>query len=96
MAEFTKLIAMQKNLGLGHKGDIWLTTQERVNANQEPIAKDIIDEEHAKKLVRRWNSHDDLLAACKAVKSIKNKIYGFDVGKVIKKIEAAIAQAEKS
>ena len=60
--EHTKgeLIAMQKDLGLGHKGDILLTTQERVDNNQEAIAKDIIDIEHTKELVRRWNEYPDL------------------------------------
>ena len=55
---------------------------------------------YLKELVRRWNAFEedglvsDLLAACEAVKNIKNKIYGFDVGKVIKKVEAAIASAK--
>ena len=71
--EHTKLIAMRNDLGLGHKGDILLTTQERVDNNQEPIAKDIIDEEHAKELVRRWNAFekdglvDELRTALKAL-----------------------------
>lgn len=68
--ECTKLIAMQKNLGLGHKGDILLTTQKRVDDNIEAIAKDIIDEEYAKELVWRWNAFekdglvDELTIAC--------------------------------
>ena len=57
----SKLIAMQANLGLGHKGEIILTTQERVDKNQPMIAKDIIDAEHADRFVLCWNSHDDLL-----------------------------------
>lgn len=60
-----ELIAMQKNLGLGHKGEIIITTQERVDNNQPIIAKDIIDEEHAKELVRRYNSWPELYEACK-------------------------------
>lgn len=47
---------------------------------------------NADELVRRWNAFEGLLAACKAVKNIKNKIYGFDVGGVIKQVEAAIAK----
>ena len=57
MNEYTKdeLIAMQNNLGLGHYGEIILTTQKRVDDNLEPIAKDIVSESYANELVRRWN-----------------------------------------
>lgn len=37
----------------------------------------------------------DLLEACEAMKEIKNKIYGFEVGGVIKKVEAAIAKEKE-
>lgn len=60
MSEKDDLIAMQMNLGLGHKGEIILTTQGRVNENQPMIAKDVIDVEHAERLVLSWNSHDKL------------------------------------
>ncbi len=57
--ERTKLIAMQNNLGLGHKGDIILTTQNRVDNNLPMIAKDIIDAEHAEHLISCWNAFED-------------------------------------
>ena len=60
-----ELITMQNNLGLGHKGEIILTTQQRVDENQPMIAKDVVDVKHAERLVLCWNSHNDLLAACK-------------------------------
>lgn len=47
-----KLIAMQNNLGLGHKGDIIITTQNRIDNNQEPVAKDIQGDSFATELVR--------------------------------------------
>ena len=59
------VIAVIKSLGHGHFGDIVLTTQERIDNNEEPIAKDIIDEEHAEFLCCAANSHDELLKACK-------------------------------
>lgn len=54
------LIAMQANLGLGHKGEIIITTQKRVDENQPMIAKDIIDKDHAEHLVKCWNEYDEL------------------------------------
>lgn len=82
MAEFTegKLIAMRKNLGFGHKGDILITTHQRVNANQEPITKDIIDESHAFEIIRRWNSQPDLLKACKTADIALNKCIRYFLG----------------
>ena len=91
--EHTKLIAMRKNLGLGHKGDILLTTQERVDNNQEPIVKDVIDEEYAQELVRRWNSQPDLLEACEvAILALTHQPIN---QKDIEFIQQAIAKAEK-
>lgn len=40
-------------------------------------------------------SNADLLEACKKIISIKNRIYGFNVGSVIKQVEVAIAKAKK-
>ncbi len=66
----SELIAMQDNLGLGHKGDILLTTQKRIDNNQEPIAKNIIHRDFAVDIVRRWNAFekdglvDELRVAC--------------------------------
>lgn len=61
------LIAMQNDLGHGHGVDILLTTQERVDNNEEPIAKDIVNKKYAEFIVRAANSHEELLAACKAL-----------------------------
>lgn len=55
----SELIAMQKDLGLGHKGDILLTTQKRFDSNQEAIAKDIIDKDYAEKIIHRYNAFED-------------------------------------
>ena len=57
-----KLIAMQKNLFMGHKGEIILTTQKDVDENNPMIAKDIIDAEHAQRFIKRWNEYDSLKA----------------------------------
>jgi len=62
-----ELIAMRENLGHGHKGNILITTQERVNANQPPIATDIIDEATAMELIHRYNTQHELLEACKGM-----------------------------
>jgi len=67
-----KLIAMQNNLGQGHKGDIILTTQERVDAEEPMIAKSIIDKKYAMQLVNCYNAFekdglvDELMDSCKA------------------------------
>ena len=74
--EHTKLIALQNDLGLGHKGDIVLTTQKRVDSNQEPIAKDIIHRDFAVDFVRRWNAFeeggmvDELRKACEETQKL--------------------------
>jgi len=66
-----KLIAMQNDLGHGHKGDIILTTQDRVDNNLPKIAKNVLNPEYAEQLIRCWNAFnedsmvDNLLAACK-------------------------------
>jgi len=60
-----ELIAMREDLFHGHKGNILITTQERVNANQPPIATDIIDEATAMELIHRYNTQHELLEACK-------------------------------
>ncbi len=52
----TKLIAMRNNLGHGHKGDIIITTQKRIDKNFPPIAKDIINEAYAMAIVDAYNS----------------------------------------
>jgi hypothetical protein len=71
----------------------------RDKATHTILAEDML-EEAAKELVRRWNAFEDggivdeLLKACEAIKDNKNKIYGFDIGKAIKKVEAAIASAK--
>ena len=56
-----ELIVMRKDLGLGHKGEILITTQERVDANQEPIARDIDGEDRALRLTKRWNLYPILI-----------------------------------
>ena len=66
-AKHTSLIAMQENLGLGHKGNILITTKERVNNNYLPIADQIINIEWANKLCLAWNNHDELVEALKAM-----------------------------
>ena len=59
------------------------------------VADDPQDEAHAKELVRRWNSHDDLLEAC------KNWLVGLKANlterekQLIIQTQAAIAKAEK-
>ena len=53
-----ELIAMQMNLGLGHRGEIILTTQERIDNNFEPLAKDIFSEATAEDFCRRWNAFE--------------------------------------
>jgi hypothetical protein len=60
-----KLIAMQNNLGLGHKGDILITAQERIDNNLPALAKDIIDEVFARRICLCVNSHNELVEACK-------------------------------
>ena len=89
MSEFTKdeMIAMQNNLGLGHRGDIILTTQKRIDDNKEPIAKDIFNEAYAKELVRRWNSQPDLLKTLE-------KIY--ECGSIMKAEQLANAAISKA
>ncbi len=76
MSEFTKekLVAMRKKLGLGHKGDIIITTPERVNKNQPMIAKDIISTDYAEEILLRWNSFDDLYEACKAWLKVESEM----------------------
>jgi len=64
-SKHTPLIALINNLGLGHYGDIVITTQERIDKNEAPIASDIIDKAAAMEIVKRSNSHDKLLEACK-------------------------------
>lgn len=61
--ELTDLIAMQENLGLGNKGRILITTQERVNENLPAIAQDIIDEDFAHLICNRVNKYDALLSS---------------------------------
>ena len=56
-----KLIAMQENLGLGHKGTVIITTQKRVDGNIPCIAT-VNEPEQALSLVDRWNAHDTLKA----------------------------------
>ncbi len=51
-----KLIAMRNNLGHGHKGDIIITTQERLDKNFPPVAKDIVNEAFAMAIVDAYNS----------------------------------------
>lgn len=69
-----ELIAMQMNLGLGHRGEIILTTQERIDNNLEPLAKDIFSEASAKDFVHRWNSQPDLLEACEAWMKVESEM----------------------
>jgi len=52
-----KLIVMQENLGLEHRGEILITTQERVDTNQKPIARDVVNSDIAFKLTERYNEH---------------------------------------
>ena len=100
----TPLIAMVSDIGLGHFGEIIITTQERVDSNQDPIAQNIPTNEIALEIVKRWNSHDALLEACdeglhecERVKmhcTCKHKDLG-GLLKRIERIEAAIAEAKK-
>ena len=91
-----QLIAMQQNLGLGHKGEIIITTQERVDNNRPMIAKDIINAEHAEWLTLCWNSHDDLLAACEAFVEAHEKSHQLEKTDIALRLAiAAIAAANK-
>lgn len=87
MSKFTGKLSMKK-----YRGQLYW-----IYLNDKCITK-IAFKAYGEELVRRWNAFeedglvDDLLEACKAVKNIKNKIYGFDVGGVIKQVEAAIAK----
>lgn len=65
----TKFIVMQANLGLGHKGEIIITTQERHDNHLPPIAKDIVDLSFAKKIVEAMNNYSSEMK--QAVKNIK-------------------------
>lgn len=58
----TDLIAMRDDLGLGHKGNILITTQEKVDHNLPPIATSLLGEEWATCIVNRVNQHDTLTA----------------------------------
>ncbi len=51
-----KLIAMRNNMGHGHVGDIIITTQERVDKNFPPIAKDIVNETYAMAIINAYNN----------------------------------------
>jgi len=54
------------------------------------------DENNAIECKRRWNSHDALLEACKAVRfDILDRPTPYIRIKTLKKVQAAIAQAEK-
>ena len=70
--EHTKLIAMQENLGLGHKGNILITTEKRVDKNLPPIATEIIDDDFAHRIVLCCNSHDELVEVIEAALRIKD------------------------
>lgn len=93
-----KLITMQDNLGHGRWGAIILTTQERVDNNRPMIARDIVDSDHAQRLVLCWNEHDklkakadnhnELLAAC------KDFVEHPECGTCQLKVRQAIANAE--
>ena len=52
----------------------------------------------ARELIRRWNSHDKLLEACKAVRDVNRddlmaSLYGS--GGIMRQVEAAIAETKK-
>ena len=51
-------------------------------------------EANAKRLVRCWNSHDKLLAACKLAKTILVGMSFMPHSKAMKEIKAAIAKAK--
>ena len=57
----TNLIPMQENLGLGHKGNILITTQERIDKNLPPIANNILDEDFSHLICRNVNNFDGLI-----------------------------------
>ena len=76
MEHTEKLIAMRNNLGLGHKGDIILTTQHRFDNNLPPIAKDIEDEPRAQRLVTCWNEHDELAATVISSQMLNEALMG--------------------
>ncbi len=63
--EKEKWIVMQTNLGMGHYGELIITTQERVDNNLPMIAKDVVDEEHACRICQCVNAYKALLDACK-------------------------------
>jgi len=106
MEEKEKLIVMVKNLGLGHYGDILITTQERVAANQPPIASDLLDEAWALSICHCMNEIDKLrkdrialLDACEKAKIVLNAVESvypgrFDV-KALDCCVAAITLVEK-
>ena len=97
-----KLIAMQENLGLGHKGTVIITTQKRVDDNVPCIAT-VNEPEQALSLVDRWNAHDTLQAQAELLDEmiiemkharffIENKQKMFKVG--IEQYDALLKKAE--
>ena len=58
-----KLIALQDQLGLGHKGKVIITTQGRIDENKPWIAELPSSEiGAAMSLIDHWNEHDTLKA----------------------------------
>lgn len=97
-----EIIAMQKDLGLGHKGDIILTTQTRIDTNLEPIAKDV-DIEYVELFTaapKTKQDRDALLAACEDMKNLFKDLRDAaddrsDLTIWEAKLEAAIAQTKE-
>jgi len=55
-----------------------------------------LEEDEARKIVCRWNSHDALLKACKEVRLMLNTdLKDYKTEPWAMRVEAAIAQAEK-
>ena len=80
MSDKPELIAMQDNLGLGHKGRIIITTQKRVDENLPWIAELPSTEEGAAlSLITRCNEYDSLKAKAdryeKALQEITKHAY---------------------
>jgi len=72
----TDLIAMREDLGLGHKGNILITTQEKVDNNLPPIATSLLGEGWATCIVNRVNQFADLLAACEELIDFIDNVVG--------------------
>ncbi len=98
--EHTKIIAMQTDLGLGHKGEIILTTRERVDKNLPMIARDILNKQYAEHFVYRWNAFEEdglvenLVGACKRAHGRLLEMGQRESHRTVQILTAAIAEAK--